>query len=875
MQSHSDSLDNRHISAVNPSAHTENQTCTDTPTDIADPGVVAATSKFDRQVALEKEMQGLGQASYRKAIARAVASGDESSTPYARSLIKQVMEPMARAIAQTISDANTGKPGRRHAVLVYLEAVPPMVAALITSRIAMSRVSRRDGEVMQRIAAGIGSAIEDEVRFRHFAAEAPQLYSWLLKNVTTSHVKHRRKRMVFSMNAKGVEWEGWSKIDKMKLGMKMIELFIEATGLLELRYGGSSSRKRRAKDTTIYVAATEKVLEWINESNARSELLRPMYLPTIIPPRPWAGPHGGGYHTKFVPTQRIVKVNASRRSDSGAGRDYMDRLKAANMSKVYASVNAVQGTGWKINTTVLGVMRRLWDIGRPTAGLPLRDAHAIPPSPLHPDEKVAEISAAKKVKFKAWKRIASQMHSANAKLYSRRFQAAQTLWVADRFADEETIYFPCNLDFRGRLYAIPGILNPQGDDMARGLLTFSEGKKLGDDNGVFWLAVHGANTFGNDKINLHDRAKWASENTEEILKCAEAPIYETFWTKADKPWQFLAFCFEWARYIRHGYDAVSHLPISVDGTCNGIQHFSAMLRDEKGAKAVNLTPSATPQDIYKSVADAVIKRLKKEAVKHDDKAKFARRWLAFGITRSTTKRQVMILPYGGTMLSCREYTRDHVMERLEGGQENPFTEGDEMREAISYLASHIWASIGSVVVSSKKIMDWLTKCARQITKENMTPSWVTPAGLPIEQMYWEMDSRRVETKFGGNTMTITMGDITDRIAPQRHVRALSPNFVHSMDAAHLMLTVVAAKEAGVSSFLVIHDTYGAHAADMDCLAQSLREAFVDMYQTNNVLRQFQTHMHKAMPASADVLPDIPEVGNLDLSLVLKSPFFFA
>ncbi|MDO3385991.1 hypothetical protein QWI17_09095, partial [Gilvimarinus sp. SDUM040013] len=76
----------------------------------------------------------------------------------------------------------------------------------------------------------------------------------------------------------------------------------------------------------------------------------------------------------------------------------------------------------------------------------------------------------------------------------------------------------------------------------------------------------------------------------------------------DKPWQFLAFCLEWKGYCEHGDRFVSKLPIAMDGSCSGIQHFSAMLRDEVGGAAVNLVPSDLPADVYGLVAKKVIER---------------------------------------------------------------------------------------------------------------------------------------------------------------------------------------------------------------------------------------------------------------------------
>lgn len=67
--------------------------------------------------------------------------------------------------------------------------------------------------------------------------------------------------------------------------------------------------------------------------------------------------------------------------------------------------------------------------------------------------------------------------------------------MAKEFADEERIFFPHSMDFRGRMYPLPPILNHMGGDLSRGLLVFSEGKELGQD-GLDNLMVGGVVAWG-------------------------------------------------------------------------------------------------------------------------------------------------------------------------------------------------------------------------------------------------------------------------------------------------------------------------------------------------------------------------------------------
>ena len=69
------------------------------------------------------------------------------------------------------------------------------------------------------------------------------------------------------------------------------------------------------------------------------------------------------------------------------------------------------------------------------------------------------------------------------------------LGVAQAFRNVDSIYFPHNLDFRGRVYPITPHLNHMGHDISRGLLLFSKGEPLGS-NGLYWLKIHLANQMG-------------------------------------------------------------------------------------------------------------------------------------------------------------------------------------------------------------------------------------------------------------------------------------------------------------------------------------------------------------------------------------------
>lgn len=66
----------------------------------------------------------------------------------------------------------------------------------------------------------------------------------------------------------------------------------------------------------------------------------------------------------------------------------------------------------------------------------------------------------------------------------------------------------------------------------------------------------------------------------------------------------LATCMEISNAIRSGdpENFISHLPVHQDGSCNGLQHYAALGRDEYGGKQVNVLPSERPEDVYAEVS---------------------------------------------------------------------------------------------------------------------------------------------------------------------------------------------------------------------------------------------------------------------------------
>jgi DNA-directed RNA polymerase len=263
---------------------------------------------------------------------------------------------------------------------------------------------------------------------------------------------------------------------------------------------------------------------------------------------------------------------------------------------------------------------------------------------------------------KGWRIQASQIALRNRGIDGDRVTVLQDLSVAKNLSGAERFYLPHSLDFRGRVYPVPAF-NGQRADHIRSLFQFATGLPLGD-SGAYWLAVHLANCgdFGGvSKRSLEDRFAWTIEHEGIIQKIASDPYYYIDeWKGADKPFQFVAACIEYAGFLELGEDYVSHIPIALDGSNSGLQHYAASLRSPEGA-LVNLVPSEIPADLYQKVADGVSVAVATDVASGDELAGIVQ---SNGISRKLVKRNAMTFSYSSGEYGFKQQHMEDLMRPL-------------------------------------------------------------------------------------------------------------------------------------------------------------------------------------------------------------------
>lgn len=574
------------------------------------------------------------------------------------------------------------------------------------------------------------------------------------------------------------------------------------------------------------------------------------HLPMVVEPEPWSKFDKGGFIEYPASLVRVKNGEKDQRIYTEAA------LARGDMDQVLKGLDILGRTAWRINRPVFDVMLEAWNKGEAIADIPPLN----PDIPVPPEPEASEDPMQRRV----WIRSVKAAENEKSGLHSVRCFMNFQLEIARAFRDQ-TFYFPHNIDFRGRAYPIPTYLNHMGADNARGLLHFAEGKELGE-GGLRWLKVHLANVFGYDKASLKDREEFAIKNIDNIRDSVNNPLDgNRWWLKAEDPWQCLATCFELkaALDLPDPTKHVSHLPVHQDGTCNGLQHYAALGGDTWGARQVNLEPGDRPADVYSAVADLVKESIAKDLEEGNQFAKA----LDGKITRKVVKQTVMTNVYGVTFAGAKK----QVLRQLDALYPTMLADtGMDPILLASYIATKIFKALSTMFKGAHDIQYWLGeiggRVCRALTPEQMktieiqpakTPKgskskvrkptstdellaqfrstlvWTTPLRMPVVQPYRKSGTRVIQTCL--QSLVLTTPERADPVHRRKQLQAFPPNFIHSLDASHMILSALQCDELGLN-FAAVHDSFWTHASDVDAMNGVIRDAFIRIHSEDVIGR---------------------------------------
>jgi DNA-directed RNA polymerase, mitochondrial len=834
--------------------------------------------------------------------------------------------PVVAAHLQSLLEA-AQVPGRRPVWVPALAAVDLDLAAGATLRIAFAQALKRADRNSTLPAFGLAleTILLQTAAVEATGAKARQVLSRIAQKTT---LRARQAAL-----ARVTKREVWSEEQKTQAGAVFWNAAM-LTGLFDTMTVSEGSPRER-----VLWVLSEAGQALLDDLPDLSEVAMPVLRPMVVPPRPWEGLWGGAYLTPAV-ADRMHLV----RTRDHAHQGMLSRaMGSGRMQPVVDAVNSLQSVPLRINEHVLALRDWAWGNLVMPGTLPLRTPVAVEGLDYAGRTKVpACLQWLTQEEQARWWHTRTRARRVNGGIAPNRAFFEAMSGEAEELVGQE-VYLPTSMDYRGRVYPIPSLSHHAGDAQ-KALFEFSRGVELGEA-GLWWLKVHVATCADakledgtkTSKAPFWRRVAWTEANLELVQATAENPTEDHRWADTDAPFSFYAACVDLneALKLTNPTTHLSHVPVGLDGSNSGVQHYSAIMRAPEGA-LVNLSDTPQPVDLYGAVATQVadmaaidfrrvtraLQRLGSypptregllaayEAlegseghvapevcpdapqggkVKRRQEAILGALWHLHGITRTTVKRPVMTYGYSAVAAGMSEQVRTDTMAplslavlrgELEGHPFGP----DEGAAASRWMGKRVYAAVRTLLPYVASAMDWLQKVAGVLATHNKGVLLTTPLGLPVLHRVTEDEAKRVILMLlgGGEVKVPTRADITirtgsgDRVVPHKQRSGVAPNVIHACDGSHLQMVTLRLADLGITDLLTTHDCFAVHAAHAGFLGVILREQLVALYRGWDPLENILEHARAALPESAHAdLPPLPKRGPVELSAILNANYAFS
>jgi hypothetical protein len=592
--------------------------------------------------------------------------------------------------------------------------------------------------------------------------------------------------------------------------------------------------------------------------------------------------------TSFVPLEPIRGLRSSLTKEPFIKGWTDAKLFHKHLSAPFVrALNKLRAQGWKLNIPVFEALRA----NPPESKLRLADNDGVV---REYDLLSGKQEFAQGLKHFDGTPFLGHKDAKLQRMMSKLFEYQQIVEKASMVKEAGGVFYQeISCDYRGRVYYQEPFLEYQGSDMARSLFLFDE-EKLVTEDGYRWLLIHAANSYNKsftlkelkktqwttdytahlkkegldtislDKMSIDDRVLWAERN---ILFLREVAAQNLVVEDAEKPYALLAVCHELRNHFLAQGSYCSSLPVPIDGSNNGWQHLAAMSKDKQAGALVSLTPSELQQDFYVAVAKDLVKLMPDWFKERSIPMKNIRKGIA--------KRGSMTRAYsaGKTRIAKNMYDDCHV-------------EGFTVKYNISekdcdYLAGNLIKAINQVCAGPLKTTKFLQKIAEhELNKGRKYLTWTTPSGFPVVYKAYLQHERKqrgtikgIKGNKDGRVMHVVRVDVLtkdkkDKVPCRRSFASgISPNFVHSMDAAHMANTI----NTFEGTFAAVHDSFASHASNVSLLQEATKSTFVAQYDVEN----FFDYIQGVVMLFSETFETLqPELGDLNIKDVYQSEYFF-
>ena len=255
---------------------------------------------LEEQIELEHRMVQSGIDRYVKQKTTLEDKNLQSKTKHGRTIIAGVCEPLTDALVLALKKPR----GNNDRVYKLIKEINPASASFLSLLSVIDNVASHSRLVS--VAHYVGKQLETQYRLDKWIEIDPEVAHNLIKLANKKSDKgfdHKRHGLNHKMNIDGVEVDSWSKTDRMKVGLFMINLIIESTAIIKLR------KKYGRNKTLTYLDPTPETLEWIKGFNNTHMNNLPRYSPCIIEPKDWDSFYGGGYYSEHINEKPFMRIH--------------------------------------------------------------------------------------------------------------------------------------------------------------------------------------------------------------------------------------------------------------------------------------------------------------------------------------------------------------------------------------------------------------------------------------------------------------------------------------------------------------------------------------------------------------------------------------
>jgi len=586
--------------------------------------------------------------------------------------------------------------------------------------------------------------------------------------------------------------------------------------------------------------------------------------PMITKPIDWSFENGelrGGYETYQYQLIRF--------------RGEVDYTKYSD--KIFQSVNSAQSVPWRVNKEVVDIIRNELVFPNIEDYVKVEYPHideniwTVDEETLTEEQKEQNLLL-KQAYFKEvelYKAEKSDFESEVGKYRAVRL----ALEIAELYKDYDEIYFPHSYDFRGRIYPIPVGLSPQGSDTVKAMIDYKHGEVL-TEKGKEWAYAYLTSLFGEDKLPFRERVERGKILVKED------------WRLAEEPYQFLSHQLELKKLeLNPLYEFKGR--IHLDACNSGSQFTSAMTNDLDGCLATNVTPTFKKgvqdrQDAYILVSKKALTITNSLLKSSDSEIKEELSFFKNLLTekgRKVCKTAVMVSNYGGTEGGRSEIVWDLLRELK-------VDRSLITKQNASLFSRIIGQSIVGVLRGGKAFEAYIHQMSAILTKSNKPTTWTTSDGFHVIHIKKkEGQGTQISCLLPGSRRVTTLlkKRYLNEISARKMKSAISPNFVHSLDAELLRKVLLRTVEEGITSTDWIHDSFGCLPNHVDRLLDITKEEFINLMASKpleTLDKQLREQIEKTKPniklLEGVKIPDLSKKDKpFNLSLVMDSEWFFS